>query len=461
MINKAGGSQLSLWEISQRENDRAGGGERAISSAQPTVSLVEKKTYTTSLRPTFGVLIKLALASCHEGVKYALNLEEEKVSLLDDLKMRVPARSRSRSEGAIRATLTRTSSASSLLRARRAVFPSVERARESRGEAPDSHSACADRPSTAALCSTSALGGWIANPASVAPRQAALTVARAAGQSVSVFCKGCVAYGTDPLQQRLYVATTNVVAHIVHTNNVRVHSLHHTWCPVNLLYSDHYSCQQIFLCLSLQESRTPYYSYDLTRNNPMELNPAFPSEEVDEAAVWLGEPGSIPGKVAPGFSRVGIVTDDAVGRLVFSGISRFPSACIPALLHTSLRPHGADLPWRSRLVRHRSGVREALGSNPGQGMGVYHCDPGVGRSPGEWPTILPPAKSRGAQSPFQFIPEDIEVGALRWPVQFRNSVVHRPLAKDRDYGRENCHTETHSYRLRTGLLPQTTRSGSK
>ncbi|KAJ8893007.1 hypothetical protein PR048_005588 [Dryococelus australis] len=28
----------------------------------------------------------------------------------------------------------------------------------------------------------------------------------------------------------------------------------------------------------------------------------------------------------------------------------------------------ADLPWHSRLVRHRSGVREALGSNPGQGM---------------------------------------------------------------------------------------------
>ncbi|KAJ8890754.1 hypothetical protein PR048_010263 [Dryococelus australis] len=28
-----------------------------------------------------------------------------------------------------------------------------------------------------------------------------------------------------------------------------------------------------------------------------------------------------------------------------------------------------DLPWRSRLAHHRSGVREALGSNPGQGMG--------------------------------------------------------------------------------------------
>ncbi|KAJ8883635.1 hypothetical protein PR048_015488 [Dryococelus australis] len=29
----------------------------------------------------------------------------------------------------------------------------------------------------------------------------------------------------------------------------------------------------------------------------------------------------------------------------------------------------ADLPWRSQLVRHRCGVREALSSNPGQGMG--------------------------------------------------------------------------------------------
>ncbi|KAJ8898304.1 hypothetical protein PR048_003664 [Dryococelus australis] len=39
-----------------------------------------------------------------------------------------------------------------------------------------------------------------------------------------------------------------------------------------------------------------------------------------------GEPGSIPGGVAPppGFSQVGIVPDDAVRRRVFSGISRFP-----------------------------------------------------------------------------------------------------------------------------------------
>ncbi|KAJ8897860.1 hypothetical protein PR048_003213 [Dryococelus australis] len=40
--------------------------------------------------------------------------------------------------------------------------------------------------------------------------------------------------------------------------------------------------------------------------------------------------------VAPGFSDVGIVTDDAAGRRVFSGISRFPRPCIPALFHTHL-----------------------------------------------------------------------------------------------------------------------------
>ncbi|KAJ8874324.1 hypothetical protein PR048_025170 [Dryococelus australis] len=49
-----------------------------------------------------------------------------------------------------------------------------------------------------------------------------------------------------------------------------------------------------------------------------------------------GEPGSIPGGAAPGFSHVGIVPDDVAGRRVFSGISSFPRPCIPALLHTHL-----------------------------------------------------------------------------------------------------------------------------
>ncbi|KAJ8888549.1 hypothetical protein PR048_008040 [Dryococelus australis] len=53
-------------------------------------------------------------------------------------------------------------------------------------------------------------------------------------------------------------------------------------------------------------------------------------------AYHLGELGSIPGGVVPGFSCVAIVQDDAAGPRVFSGISRFPRLFIPALLHTPL-----------------------------------------------------------------------------------------------------------------------------
>ncbi|KAJ8894539.1 hypothetical protein PR048_007196 [Dryococelus australis] len=45
--------------------------------------------------------------------------------------------------------------------------------------------------------------------------------------------------------------------------------------------------------------------------------------------------------VAPGFSHVRIVPDDAAGRRVFSGIFRFPRPFIPALPPTSLHPSSA------------------------------------------------------------------------------------------------------------------------
>ncbi|KAJ8876036.1 hypothetical protein PR048_023944 [Dryococelus australis] len=45
---------------------------------------------------------------------------------------------------------------------------------------------------------------------------------------------------------------------------------------------------------------------------------------------------SIPGRVAPGFSYVGIVLDYVVGRRVFSGIFRYSLPCIPVLPHTRL-----------------------------------------------------------------------------------------------------------------------------
>ncbi|KAJ8874063.1 hypothetical protein PR048_024903 [Dryococelus australis] len=50
----------------------------------------------------------------------------------------------------------------------------------------------------------------------------------------------------------------------------------------------------------------------------------------------LREPGSIPDRVTPGFSHVGIVTDDAAGRPFTSGISRIHRPCIPALLHSRI-----------------------------------------------------------------------------------------------------------------------------
>ncbi|KAJ8888268.1 hypothetical protein PR048_007755 [Dryococelus australis] len=44
---------------------------------------------------------------------------------------------------------------------------------------------------------------------------------------------------------------------------------------------------------------------------------------ISTLASYQGEPGSIPGRIT-GFSQVGIVPDDAVGRRVSSGMSRFP-----------------------------------------------------------------------------------------------------------------------------------------
>ncbi|KAJ8870107.1 hypothetical protein PR048_029119 [Dryococelus australis] len=62
-------------------------------------------------------------------------------------------------------------------------------------------------------------------------------------------------------------------------------------------------------------------------------------------ASHLGEPGSIPNRVTPGFLHVGIVPDDAAGRLVLSGISRFLRPFIPALLHiTSITLIGSQEP---------------------------------------------------------------------------------------------------------------------
>ncbi|KAJ8895192.1 hypothetical protein PR048_000517 [Dryococelus australis] len=85
-----------------------------------------------------------------------------------------------------------------------------------------------------------------------------------------------------------------------------------------------------------------------------------------------GEPGSIPGRVT-GFWQVGIVPDDAVGRWVFSGISRFPHPFISALLHTYFnhpprlsRPRSVE--WRRREVSMEQRLNEETGEtgDPGE-----------------------------------------------------------------------------------------------
>ncbi|KAJ8883933.1 hypothetical protein PR048_015788 [Dryococelus australis] len=68
---------------------------------------------------------------------------------------------------------------------------------------------------------------------------------------------------------------------------------------------------------------------DCARTNTTLLAPCRRRWTPQSTLASQGEPGSIPGRVT-GFSHVGIVLDDAVGRWVSSGISRFPRPFIPA-----------------------------------------------------------------------------------------------------------------------------------
>ncbi|KAJ8877930.1 hypothetical protein PR048_022389 [Dryococelus australis] len=66
-------------------------------------------------------------------------------------------------------------------------------------------------------------------------------------------------------------------------------------------------------------------------------------------ASHLGKPDSFPGGVAPGFSQMGNVTDDAADRRVFLGISRLTRPFIPVLLHTPLTSRPSAL--KTSLLR--------------------------------------------------------------------------------------------------------------
>ncbi|KAJ8897549.1 hypothetical protein PR048_002898 [Dryococelus australis] len=70
--------------------------------------------------------------------------------------------------------------------------------------------------------------------------------------------------------------------------------------------------------------------------------------------------GFNPRSGTPGFPHVEIVLDDAVGRWVFSGISRFPRPFIPALLHT----HHRLIDSEDLAVKSRPNGRLCCGETP-------------------------------------------------------------------------------------------------
>ncbi|KAJ8896082.1 hypothetical protein PR048_001424 [Dryococelus australis] len=103
-------------------------------------------------------------------------------------------------------------------------------------------------------------------------------------------------------------------------------------------------------------SHTPHHFHVNTNLNYWAL-PSLPQESQEEgtevkpeAAIGAAansshysKRGSIPSRVAPRFSCMGIMLDNADGLPVFSGISYFPRPCIPALLHTHLASHSSAL----------------------------------------------------------------------------------------------------------------------
>ncbi|KAJ8876085.1 hypothetical protein PR048_023994 [Dryococelus australis] len=77
---------------------------------------------------------------------------------------------------------------------------------------------------------------------------------------------------------------------------------------------------------------------------------------VQHANLYFGKQFSLTSPT--GFSQVGIVPDDAIGRRVFSGISRFPHPFIPALINCNLtHPHRLSRPRCSEPRRSLNPTR--------------------------------------------------------------------------------------------------------
>ncbi|KAJ8886223.1 hypothetical protein PR048_012432 [Dryococelus australis] len=86
------------------------------------------------------------------------------------------------------------------------------------------------------------------------------------------------------------------------------------------------------------------------------------------------ELGSVPDGLAPG---LGIVPDEATGRRIFSGISRYPRSCIQAPLNTSLHPqrvyNEVSFAIGSELIRHALDESTPIADLQGNKKRIPYC----------------------------------------------------------------------------------------
>ncbi|KAJ8897143.1 hypothetical protein PR048_002489 [Dryococelus australis] len=90
-----------------------------------------------------------------------------------------------------------------------------------------------------------------------------------------------------------------------------------------------------------------------------------------------GDPGSIPGRVTPGFSQIGIIPDDAAGRRLFYEISHYPRSCNPVLLRnhfTIIRYQDLDIKISTNLSFLSGAARPPMTTLISGEPVKWHCD---------------------------------------------------------------------------------------
>ncbi|KAJ8894434.1 hypothetical protein PR048_007088 [Dryococelus australis] len=179
----------------------------------------------------------------------------------------------------------------------------------------------------------------------------------------------------------------------------------------------------------------------ISENHGTEIRVAGPGIEPgssrmrDHCATSLGEPGSIPGQVTPGFTQVGFVPDDAVGQRVFSEISQPPKS-----LHTlSLNDIGYGEEIRTEKITSQLHLKSLE-------LMRAHCrgDGAAMERSGEWNVNTSRKPAAHQQRPSSFpqaeipsvTPPGVEPDLFRWEA---GSQTTRPPRRQIDV--KHVHTE--------------------